>query len=301
MTIKNALKKGSGLLKRISPTPLLDAEILLSYSLKKPKEYLYAYIEHGLSKNISSYYFKLLEKRKNHSPIAYLVKQREFFGNNFCLNENVLIPSQDSDVLVQKSLNVWQDLQKKYPSDAIGIWDIGTGSGCLIISLLLAVLSADKNKNWANNAIGKANILASDISQAALKVAGLNAEILLPEKIRNLITFKKHDIFSSKNFSDSKFHIIMSNPPYIPSAEIPKLQKEVGFYEPRIALDGHKDGLAFYRRLTEIITSYLLPQGVALLEMNSELADKIAAVFNGFESEIVYDLESRPRVIKITL
>lgn len=302
MTIKNALAKGKSMLIKSSPTPLLDSEILLGYLLKKPKEYLYAYTKQSLSRNISNQYFKLIKNRGNHVPIAYLVKHQEFFGNHFYINKNVLIPSPDSEVLVQESLETWENLEKKYPpGEVIRIWDIGTGSGCLIISLLLAKWTAKKTENQDRKGLSKTRMLASDISEKALTVAKFNAKKLLSEKLFKLITIKKHNIFSDKPPTKSKFQIILSNPPYLPDQLIPKLQKEVGFYEPRIALDGHSDGLAFYLRIKEVIIRDLHPKGFALLELNSELAEDIANIFEAFDSEIFYDLENRPRAIKIAL
>ena len=187
-------------------------------------------------------YFALTRQRCGRMPLQYLTGEQEFMGLPFCVNEHVLIPRQDTEVLVEEAIRV---IQKEMPEAAV--LDLCTGSGCIGISI----------QSFCSNT----QVTAADISEDALKVAQKNAkENQVPVK------FVHSDLF--KEISGS-YDMIVSNPPYIPSKVIETLMPEVRDHEPIKALDGKEDGLYFYRRITEESVAYLKPGGYLLYEIGS--------------------------------
>ena len=230
MTIKQAITKGMIMLKSNNvESPKLKARLLLQYVLDKPRQYIIVYDNKEIDKQQQWQYFVNIEKLTKGVPLQHITHRQEFMKMDFFVDENVLIPRPDTEILVEEVIKIAQ----KYNSPRI--LDLCTGSGAIAISLKKFVPNAD--------------ITAVDISEKALEIAQKNAE-----KLEAKINFVKSDLFDK--LDNKKFDIIVSNPPYIRKDEIKKLSEEVQ-KEPKIALDGGEDGLDFYRIITEQAINYL--------------------------------------------
>lgn len=230
MTIKQAITKGMIMLKSNNvESPKLKARLLLQYVLDKPRQYIIVYDNKEINKQQQWQYFVNIEKLTKGIPLQHITHRQEFMKMDFFVDENVLIPRSDTEILVEEVIKIAQ----KYNSPRI--LDLCTGSGAIAISLKKFVPNAD--------------ITAVDISEKALEIAQKNAE-----KLEAKINFVKSDLFDK--LDNKKFDIIVSNPPYIRKDEIKKLSEEVQ-KEPKIALDGGEDGLDFYRIIAEQAINYL--------------------------------------------
>ena len=230
MTIKQAITKGMIMLKSNNvESPKLKARLLLQYVLDKPRQYIIDYDNKEIDKQQQWQYFVNIEKLTKGIPLQHITHRQEFMKMDFFVDENVLIPRSDTEILVEEVIKIAQ----KYNSPRI--LDLCTGSGAIAISLKKFVPNAD--------------ITAVDISEKALEIAQKNAE-----KLEAKINFVKSDLFDK--LDNKKFDIIVSNPPYIRKDEIKKLSEEVQ-KEPKIALDGGEDGLDFYRIIAEQAINYL--------------------------------------------
>lgn len=230
MTIKQAITKGMIMLKSNNvESPKLKARLLLQYVLDKPRQYIIVYDNKEIDKQQQWQYFVNIEKLTKGIPLQHITHRQEFMKMDFFVDENVLIPRPDTEILVEEVIKIAQ----KYNSPRI--LDLCTGSGVIAISLKKFVPNAD--------------ITAVDISEKALEIAQKNAK-----KLETKINFLKSDLFDK--LDNKKFDIIVSNPPYIRKDEIKKLSEEVQ-KEPKIALDGGEDGLDFYRIIAEQAINYL--------------------------------------------
>lgn len=230
MTIKQAITKGMIMLKSNNvESPKLKARLLLQYVLDKPRQYIIVYDNKEIDKQQQWQYFVNIEKLTKGIPLQHITHRQEFMKMDFFVDENVLIPRPDTEILVEEVIKIAQ----KYNSPRI--LDLCTGSGAIAISLKKFVPNAD--------------ITAVDISEKALEIAQKNAK-----KLKTKINFLKSDLFDK--LDNKKFDIIVSNPPYIRKDEIKKLSEEVQ-KEPKIALDGGEDGLDFYRIIAEQAINYL--------------------------------------------
>ena len=227
--------------------------------------------------------FKMgLEKIKNNVPIQYITNHQEFMKLNFYVDENVLIPQPDTEILVEEVIKyVEQHCQKELTSTPIKILDLCTGSGAIAISLA--------------KYIDYCEITATDISHKAIQIAKLNAEKNLVHK---KINFIESDMF--ENIKETEFDIIVSNPPYIETSIIPTLSKEVQ-KEPHIALDGGNDGLDFYREIIKNYHTYITDNGKVFLEIGYNQKEKLFELINnykqGSEKTCIKDLSGNDRVI----
>lgn len=235
-------------------TSKLDVKILLSYLLNIDSKELIMYFNQHIEQKFINTFNQLLKRRLNREPIANIVNKKSFWSYDFFVNENVLTPRNDSEILIEAVLSNYNNMQK-----GLKILDLGTGSGCLILSLL----------KMYKNASG----LAVDISEKALKVAKQNAENL---KINN-IKFLKNNW--NDNIED-KFDIIISNPPYIPTKEIKELEPEVNKFNPILALDGGEDGLNCYRYLAKSLDKNLKENTKIFLEIGKNQEKDIEKIFN---------------------
>ena len=230
MTIKQAITKGMIMLKSNNvESPKLKARLLLQYVLDKPRQYIIVYDNKEIDKQQQWQYFVNIEKLTKGIPLQHITHRQEFMKMDFFVDENVLIPRPDTEILVEEVIKIAQ----KYNSPRI--LDLCTGSGAIAISLKKFVPNAD--------------ITAVDISEKALEIAQKNAE-----KLEAKINFVKSNLFDK--LDNKKFDIIVSNPPYIRKDEIKKLSEEVQ-KEPKITLDGGEDGLDFYRIIAEQAINYL--------------------------------------------
>ena len=257
MNVENALKEAIEILQKNSvASAILDARILIQHVTSLSREdIVFKASNIDLSKNQQKKYFDLINQRAKKIPLTHLTNNREFFANNFYVDENVLDPRPDSEALVEMVM------EKFNKFSSLNICEIGCGSGCLIISLLKHF------ENWLG--------LALDISNKALLIAEKNAKF---NQVLTRINFKQSDLF--KNLSnDQIFDIIISNPPYIPTNDIENLQDEVRLYEPRIALDGGLDGLDFYRKIAEQSQKVLKNNGDIFLEIGYNQHKDIKNIF----------------------
>lgn len=240
MTIKEILTKGTFIIKNNNiETPKLKARLLLQFTLNKPREYLIVYDNQNVSKQDEKTYFENINKLTQGIPLQYITKTQEFMKMNFFVNDKVLIPRADTEILVEEVIKIGKKIKKPK------ILDLCTGTGVIAISL----------KKYLPDSM----VYASDISSEVLKVAKKNAENNDVE-----IEFFKSDLF--ENIPDIKFDIIVSNPPYIRKDVIPTLDIEVQ-KEPKLALDGGIDGLDFYRNIVK--------EGYEHLKYNSYLCFEI--------------------------
>ncbi len=237
------VKKGSRILKshNISSSQL-DAEILLSKVLNVERVKLLLK-QFYLNKAQEKKFYDLISRRSKSEPVAYILKNREFYSLNFFVNKNTLIPRPETEIIVDKILKI-------YKGKKIKILDIGTGSGCIIISLL---------KNLKNS-----SGVGIDISREALNIAKMNSRILLKNQSNRIKLFNR----SIENFETGrKFDLIISNPPYILSNSIRSLVRDIKDYEPKLALDGGKDGLDVIEKV--------IYKSTKLLKLNGSLAIEI--------------------------
>ena len=243
--------------------------------------------------NIISEFDELISARANHFPLQYILGETYFCGLRFNVNREVLIPRQDTEVLVEKVISDNPDKNKF-------ILDMCTGSGCIAVSL--AALGNYKL------------VVGSDISTDALDVAAKNAEELVPElgftdEMEQHVYFVQSDMFSNldkirEKLGISTFDIITANPPYIRSGDIKGLQAEVKNFEPRIALDGDKDGLKYYRQISDGAKEYLSEDGKLYLEIGFDQANDVKKIFENkgyIYIETIKDLGGNDRVIIFTI
>lgn len=232
MTIKETLNKGMIMLKSNHiDSPKLKARLLLQYILKKPRQYLIVYDNEQITKKQQWEYFVNIEKLSQGIPLQHITHLQEFMKMDFYVNENVLIPRPDTEILVEEVIKIANKFENPK------ILDLCTGSGAIGISIAKYV----KNSK----------IYATDVSEKALEVAKINAKnIGVEEKIE----FIKSDLF--ENMGKIKFDIIVSNPPYIKNGDINYLSEEVQ-KEPKLALEGGIDGLEFYRKIAKQAIDYL--------------------------------------------
>ena len=276
MTIMEAIKKGMIELKNADiETPKLKARLLMQFTLNKPTQYIIVNDLNKLTAKEENQYFSAIKKMRQGVPLEHITHQREFMKLNFFVNENVLIPRQDTEILVEEVMNI----AKK--TNAKTILDLCTGSGAIAVSLAKYLPNTE--------------ITALDISQEALKVAKKNA---ISNEVENQITFISSDLFT--NLENQKFDIIVSNPPYIKEGVMKELDKEVKM-EPELALNGGKDGLYFYRKIVSNAYQYLKYKGYLCLEIGfDQKIDVIELIENEEKFENTYskkDLYDNDRII----
>ena len=263
-SIFNVKKEIISLLKNsknpfVAQSPVLDANILLCHFLNLSKTALICNDSRILKETELDTIQKGIEKRLSGLPVAYITKHKEFFGYDFYVDQNVLIPKPDTELLVEQALLAVDKAFVTAPEKKADykIADVCTGSGCIAISVL---------KTLFQKYGSSIKVAASDISKAALAVAVKNADTLLSQEERQNISFYQGDLFQAFSSSENqKFDMILSNPPYVPTNLTEELLSD-GRSEPRLALDGESDGLGIIRRLVEEAKNYLKEGGVFFLE-----------------------------------
>jgi release factor glutamine methyltransferase len=257
---------------------LLDSELLLSNVLKKSREQLLISYERGVSKNHQNLFDKLLQRRIKKEPVAYIFKKKEFWSKEFLVNKNTLIPRPETELLIDKIVKNF-----KYKKN-INILDVGTGSGCIILTLV--------------DEIKKSRGIGIDISKKAITIASKNLKrFKLKEKVR---LFNR----SIDQIYGYKFDLVVSNPPYICSHEINNLSEDVKQYEPRIALDGGNDGLDVVKKVIYKSTNILKRKGMLALEIGHGQYKKVSQILKlkGFKNKfLVKDYQNNIRCILTTL
>ena len=241
MILEETIKEASKVLKKydiISPT--LDAEIILSSIIGVSREFLLVNNNLSISKKIVKRYHSAINRRINREPVAYIIGKKEFWSQDFLVNNSTLVPRPETEILIYKLINF-------YKNKRINILDIGTGSGCILLSILKE-LSLSRG-------------VGIDISVKAIQTAKLNSKNL------NLSLRSKFKVFDLKKFNIGKYDLIVSNPPYIPSKDIKNLSKDIINHEPLVALNGGYDGLDLIKKV--------IYKSNALLKMNGMLAIEI--------------------------
>ncbi|KQC10042.1 MAG: hypothetical protein APR62_02230 [Smithella sp. SDB] len=260
------------------PSARLDAEVLLAFALGRDKLEFFKNPEMIINEEQLSSFGKLVIRRMQGEPVAYITGFKNFWTFTLEVNKDVLIPRPDTEIIVEEAI----DVAKKYTSNQIKILDIGTGSGAIAIAL------ADE--------LPKTNITATDISEAALKLAQRNAENL---GFKERIAFRQGDLFEPVN---DTFDIIVCNPPYISTGDYETLSSGVKNYEPAIALLAGKDGTEFYERLIYQAKNYLEKNGWLLMEIGAKQEQGIYKIIgqSGFYESVETrkDYAGWPRVVK---
>ena len=268
------IKFGSNLLKekKISSS-ILDSEILLSKVLNKTREDILINLDQKINKMSISVYKEYLKRRSNSEPIAYILGEKEFWSKKFYINKDTLIPRPETELLVDKILKI-------YGGKKISILDIGTGSGCIIISLLSSL----------KHSYG----IGIDISKNAILVAKKNA---LKYKLAKRVKFLNKSL---KNIFSKKFDLIVSNPPYIDSKDIKNLSDDIKRHEPRIALDGGNDGLDLIKKVIYKSKHILKIKGTLALEIGNEQFKKVSKILidNNFRiKHVIKDYKNNVRCV----
>ena len=253
----------------------LDARLLLEAVCGTDRNDLLVHGEQPVAPEAEEKYLNWIRQRAEHIPLQQLTGEQDFMGLTFSVNEHVLIPRQDTEILVEEVL--------KELHDGMRILDMCTGSGCILLSLL----------HYSNDCEG----LGVDLSAEALEVAGRNVlKVLTPEKAEHA-HFLQSDLFEKV---EGKFEIIVSNPPYIASAEVEKLMPEVRDHEPRMALDGTEDGLYFYRRIIEEAGKHLVSSGMLFFEIGYDQGQAVSELMRteGYcDVQVVQDYAGLDRVV----
>ena len=280
MNYRECFEEGKGALADAGiEEAALDARLLLEHICGTDRNTLLVHGDRTVSPEEEKQYLDAVERRSRRIPLQQITGQQEFMGLPFWVNSNVLIPRQDTEVLVEEVL--------KHTHDGMRILDMCTGSGCILISIL----------HYSNDCEG----LGVDISSPALEVAEENAERLLSGRTGVSARFLQSDLFEAV---DGKYDILVSNPPYIRSAVVDTLMPEVKDYEPRIALDGEEDGLVFYRRILYDCKKNLKKGGMLFFEIGYDQAEAVKGMMEqaGFlEVTVKKDFGGLDRVVFGTL
>ncbi|MCI0664645.1 MAG: peptide chain release factor N(5)-glutamine methyltransferase [Acidobacteria bacterium] len=283
MTISETLKRASESLRAASvPNDVLDAQTLLAEALGHDRTYLIINYNQQLPDDVAAKYHSLIERRATGEPLQYITGHQEFFGLEFEVNPDVLIPRPETEIIIEETIRIAQEAELNRPL----IVDVGTGSGCIAVTLA--------------REINHLSAVATDISTAALRVARRNAgRHGLITRI-NFIAANLLDAFPEKPFAD----FIISNPPYVSGDELPMLQREVREWEPRVALTDYSDGLNFYRRLLNDAPSRLKPGGYLLCEIGYTQSGAVTAMIDSAiwtEPRLLDDLQGIPRTIVLQM
>lgn len=243
--------------------PRLDTEVLLAHILGLKRIDLYLRHDQPLNPQEIDRFREAIRRRGKGEPVAYIVGEKEFWSLPFKVKRDVLIPRPETELLVETTVRLIRE--GRLPSSPPRVLEVGTGSGAIAISIMVELG-------------GEVEMTATDISPKAIKIARLNAHLHgLSERIR----FVVGDLFAPLNSGTERFHIIISNPPYIPSGDLDKLEPEIRLYEPRAALDGGPDGLAVIRHIIEEAPSYLTPKGYLALEIGYGQSQAIRTILGG--------------------
>jgi release factor glutamine methyltransferase len=253
MNIENILKEGIKILQKNKiANPQLDSEILLSNSIKRDKKHIILNPKEVLNSEQLGKFKSLIERRKKGEPIAYLINKKEFWKDEFFVNKDVLIPRPDSELIIEQVLKI------NSKDNQLQILDIGTGSGCILLSIL------KERSNFYGTGI--------DISKKSINVSKFNAKQL------NLTNRVKFFHSSVDNFNNGKYDIIVSNPPYIEQLSLKYLEKDVVNFEPKLALSGGFDGFSKIRKVINKTNNLIKKNGKFILEIGFNQKNKVIKI-----------------------
>ena len=253
MNIENILIEGTNTLKQSCVSnPQLDCEILLSNSINKDKKYIILNPKQILNDGQLSDFKSLIEKRKKGEPIAYLINKKEFWNNEFFVNKDVLIPRPDTELIVEEVLKIYSK------NTHLQVLDIGTGSGCILLSIL------KERKYFYGTGI--------DISKKSINVSKFNAKKL---NLENRVKFFHSSV---DNFTIGKYDLIVSNPPYIELVSLKYLEKDIVNFEPKLALSGGFDGFSKIRKVINKANYLIKKNGKFILEIGFNQKNKVKEI-----------------------
>jgi len=275
MRLSEVINKGANILKKNNISSFsLDSEILIGTILNKKREFIILNQNLEIKKNDYSKYLSLIQKRSTHTPLAYLIKSKDFWKNEFYVDNRALIPRPDTEIIIEETLSILR--AKKI----INFLEIGVGSGCIVLSIL--------------NEINCLKATGIDISQKALEVCKINSKRL---GLNSRIKLYKSDI---DKFDIGKYDLIVSNPPYICRSDLNNLMKDVIGYEPKNALNGGNDGVFEIRKVVKKSSKLLKKNGKLVLEIGHNQKDKVINMLknNGFFiQKVIKDLGQNNRCI----
>ena len=253
MNIENVLNEGIAILQKNKiANPQLDSEILLSNSIKRDKKHIILNPKEVLNSEQLGKFKSLIERRKKGEPIAYLINKKEFWKDEFFVNKDVLIPRPDSELIIEQVLKIYSK------DDHLQLLDIGTGSGCILLSIL------KERSNFYGTGI--------DISKKSINVSKFNAKQL------NLTNRVKFFHSSVDNFNNGKYDIVVSNPPYIEQLSLKYLEKDVVNFEPKLALSGGFDGFSKIRKVINKASILIKKNGKFILEIGFNQKNKVIKI-----------------------
>ena len=274
MDIQSALKKGQSILiDNNIISAKLDSEILMSQAIRKNKKFIILNLHKAIKKRDLDYFDNLIQERANSKPIAQIIKKKDFWKYEFIVNNNVLIPRPDTEILIEQALKLVKNKNR------LQILDIGVGSGCILMSIL------KEKKNFIGTGI--------DISNKSLQISKVNGQKL---RINNRLRLFKSNI---DNFNTGKYDLIVSNPPYIKKSSLKCLEKDIGF-EPKQALDGGLDGLSEIRKVINKSSELIKRSGHFIIEIGFDQKNKVKKILRdkGFYiKKTVKDLSNHDRCI----
>ena len=282
MVINELLKLGIVELRDIEfANPQLEARLILAKILNVDKSYIYTHGEIKVTNEVEYEFLKLMKKRGEGYPFQYIFNEKEFMGLTFYIEEGVLVPRPDTEILVEYIIEY---INKHYKDKKIYLLDMGIGSGA--ISLSIASFCSE------------VKVFGVDIGDVPIKIANINKERF---KLNN-VEFLQGNLFEPlKHLNMEKsFQIIASNPPYIPRKDIDKLQVEVKSYEPRLALDGGIDGLDFYRKISAQAKEFLQSGGLLIYEIGYNQGQQVSEILRkeGYKDmKVLKDLNDLDRVV----
>ena len=271
IAIKSAYQK---LKKNNIKSALLDSEILLSEAIKKSREFIILNSNHDISEKEYNSFQEMIDQRLKGKPIAYLTGKKFFWKYEFCVNEKVLIPRPDTEIVIEQVLKIFKN------KNEISFLDIGVGSGCILLSIL------KERKDFKATGI--------DISNHALKVCKINAYKL---GVKNRVRLFKSDI---DKFFKGKYDLIISNPPYIKNLDLKYLEKDVIKFEPKLALDGGLDGISEIRKVIKKSSELIKNGGKLILEIAFNQKEEVKQLLrkNSFYiNSVIKDLGKNDRCI----
>ena len=274
MDIQSALKKGQSILiDNNIISAKLDSEILMSQAIRKNKKFIILNLHKEIKKRDLDYFDNLIQERAKSKPIAQIIKKKDFWKYEFIVNNNVLIPRPDTEILIEQALKLVKNKNR------LQILDIGIGSGCILMSIL------KEKKNFIGTGI--------DISNKSLQISKVNGQKL---RINNRLRLIKSNI---DNFNTGKYDLIVSNPPYIKKSNLKCLEKDIGF-EPKQALDGGLDGLSEIRKVINKSSELIKRNGHLIIEIGFDQKNKVKKILRdkGFYiKKTVKDLSNHDRCI----
>ncbi len=276
MTVAEGLRDGAKLLQENSiAEPESEAVLLMGHALKRDRAFIYAHPEYRLSAVESILFKAVIRRRSSHEPFQYITGRQEFYGLEFYVTPDVLIPRPETEILVEAAIKQFREQEQ------FKFLEVGIGSGCISVSIL------------AN--LPRANALGSDVSYKALVVAGNNAEA---NRVSDRLELQISNVYESVD--DREFDLIVSNPPYVADPDLPALQREVRDFEPKTALSGGPDGLDIVRRIIAGAPKLLKTNGMLMMEIGWDQSERVSKIFDASSwksIEMLPDLQGIPRIV----